>query len=80
MAEHDISSATFQSILNDVGARHLSAKFKMDDLFVLWFLRSYITDSEDSAAEAISGGARDKGIDARGTKGGEIAGGDCGYE
>ena len=35
-----------------------------DDLFVLWFLRSYISESETEAADALAGGARDKNIDA----------------
>ena len=39
-------------------------RFGDDDLFVLWFLRAYLTDSEDRAAEAITGGSGDKGIDA----------------
>lgn len=39
-------------------------QFDDDDLFVLWFLRAYVTESLDSAAEAIVGGSRDKGVDA----------------
>ncbi len=35
-----------------------------DDLFILWFLRAYITESHDSAVTALTGGAKDKGIDA----------------
>jgi hypothetical protein len=35
-----------------------------DELFVLWFLRAFVTDSESSAAEALCGGSRDKGVDA----------------
>jgi len=39
-------------------------RFKDDDLFVLWFLRAYVTDTEEAAADAITGGANDKGVDA----------------
>jgi hypothetical protein len=48
--------------LNDISERF--PKLSKDDLFVLWFARAYITESEAKAAEAVSGGARDKGIDA----------------
>jgi hypothetical protein len=35
-----------------------------DSLFVLWFLRAFITDREADAAEALTGGPGDKGVDA----------------
>jgi hypothetical protein len=35
-----------------------------DELFVLWFLRAFVTESESAAASALCGGAGDKGIDA----------------
>ena len=35
-----------------------------DHLFVLWFLRAFVTDDEKQAANALTGGAGDKGIDA----------------
>lgn len=35
-----------------------------DDRFLLWFLRAYLTDSEDAAASALTGGPGDKGVDA----------------
>jgi len=34
-----------------------------DDLFTLWFLRAYITESESEAANAVTGTSRDKGVD-----------------
>jgi hypothetical protein len=37
---------------------------KEDSAFVLWFLRAYLTDSEDAAVEALTGETSDKGIDA----------------
>jgi hypothetical protein len=35
-----------------------------DDLFVLWFLRAYLTDQEAIAEQSLGGGTGDKGIDA----------------
>src|SRR5438046_8969866 len=35
-----------------------------DELFVLWFLRAFVTESESDAAAALCGGPSDKGIDA----------------
>ncbi len=35
-----------------------------DELFVLWFLRAFVTENESDAASALCGGAHDKGIDA----------------
>jgi len=39
-------------------------KLADDHLFVLWFLRAFLTESIDEAANALTGGANDKGIDA----------------
>jgi hypothetical protein len=47
-----------------VDLRERYGKFGDDDLFVLWFLRAYVTDSEERAAEAITGCSNDKGVDA----------------
>lgn len=38
--------------------------FKEDDLFVCWFLRAYLTDDEQSAVSAVTGGSGDKSVDA----------------
>lgn len=35
-----------------------------DELFVLWFLRAFITDIEPDATAALCGGKNDKGVDA----------------
>jgi hypothetical protein len=35
-----------------------------DDLFVLWFLRAFVSESEADAASAVRGGPRDKSVDA----------------
>jgi AIPR protein len=51
-----------KAAIRELGERF--ARFEDDDLFVLWFLRAYVTESEERAAEAIVGGARDKSVDA----------------
>jgi hypothetical protein len=35
-----------------------------DELFVLWFLRAFVAEDEGTAAKALCGGPRDKGVDA----------------
>ena len=35
-----------------------------DNAFIVWFLRAFFTDDQDQAVNALTGGARDKGIDA----------------
>ena len=47
--------------IEDIGTRF--PNLSDDDRFVLWFLRAYVTESEERAAEAVAGGSRDKGID-----------------
>lgn len=44
--------------------RRTYPKLKDDSAFVLWFLRAYLADSEDSARKALTGASNDKGIDA----------------
>ena len=44
--------------------RNQHPKFKSDDLFVMWFLRAYLTDDIPTIASSISGGSNDKGADA----------------
>jgi len=44
--------------------KHEYPKLKEDAAFVLWFLRSQLTDSEDEAKKALTGETGDKGIDA----------------
>ena len=48
--------------LDDIGQR--LPKLADDDLFVLWFLRAFITDSDDLAEKSVCGGKGDKGVDA----------------
>src|SRR5947207_1144990 len=40
------------------------AKFEDEELFVLWFLRAYVTEREETAAESLIGCSNDKGVDA----------------
>jgi hypothetical protein len=56
------SLAELKAEIKELGERYPS--LKEDDLFVLWFLRAYITDDEHLASQAIAGGPNDKGIDA----------------
>jgi hypothetical protein len=35
-----------------------------DDSFVAWFVRAYLVDNDEQAFSSVSGGAKDKGIDA----------------
>ena len=39
-------------------------KLKNDDLFVLWFIKAYISANDEQARKAIAGGAGDKSVDA----------------
>ena len=48
--------------IDDIGQRYPA--LKPDQLFTVWFLRAYLTESEKAAVEAITGGVGDKGIDA----------------
>jgi hypothetical protein len=51
-----------KSALEELRGRY--PKFTDDELFVAWFLRAYVTESEDLAAKAVIGESKDKGIDA----------------
>lgn len=48
--------------LSEFGDRY--PKLGDDELFVLWFLRAFVTDSEPAATAALCGGPRGKGVDA----------------
>jgi hypothetical protein len=39
-------------------------KLSPDNAFIVWFLRAFFTDDQDQAINALTGGAKDKGIDA----------------
>jgi hypothetical protein len=56
---------TFNELKQEVGEiKDRFPSFDSDDAFVVWFLRAYVTESETDAAKAITGGAKDKCIDA----------------
>jgi hypothetical protein len=48
--------------LADLGERY--PKLADDDLFVLWFLRACVTEDEQQAVGALTGGKGDKSVDA----------------
>jgi hypothetical protein len=45
----------------EVGERH--SRFTDDERFLAWFLRAYVTDSDEQAANAVVGESGDKGVD-----------------
>lgn len=49
-------------VLEDLNDRF--PKLKDDEVFVMWFLRAFLADSDDGAASALCGGPTDKGVDA----------------
>ena len=51
----DLSLSSLQLILKEFSERY--RQFSSDDIFTLWFLRAYVTSSEQQAAEAVVGGA-----------------------
>lgn len=51
-----------EATLGELRERYSS--LSSDDIFVLWFLRAYLTDQESIAEKALAGGSGDKGIDA----------------
>ena len=60
-----IPKATFQDLQSEIEEfRTRHPVLKDDNLFILWFLRACITESETDAADALTGGPYDKGVDA----------------
>jgi AIPR protein len=57
LSEHDLKRE-----LHDL--RDLYPKLGDDDLFVLWFLRAFVTDDDDAAVKGLCGGSGDKSVDA----------------
>jgi len=62
MATPRLSEKDLQRELGEYRDRY--PKLGDDELFVLWFLRAFVTESESDAAAALCGGPRDKGVDA----------------
>lgn len=58
-------SATLTELKKQVATlRQKYGALKAEDIFVLWFLRAHATEDERTAKDALTGGPRDKGIDA----------------
>jgi hypothetical protein len=60
-----VASLTLKDLheqLNSLRERYPS--MQEHELFAAWFLRAYLTDSEESAAGAVAGGSRDRSVDA----------------
>jgi hypothetical protein len=62
MASARLTEVDLRRELGDFKERYPSLGH--DELFVLWFLRAFVAEDEATAAKALCGGPRDKGIDA----------------
>lgn len=62
MATTGLTERDLQRELADFGDRY--PKLGEDELFVLWFLQAFVTESDTIATGALCGGSRDKGVDA----------------
>ena len=62
MQRHSVTLKELQRELAEFSERF--PKLQDDELFVLWFLRAFVTDDERDAAGALCGGPHDKGVDA----------------
>ncbi len=62
MKNFAITFEDLKAALRELGERF--SNFREEELFIVWFLRAYVTESEERAAEAIIGGAGDKSLDA----------------
>ena len=62
MARIGLTAKDLRGELNDFHERF--PRLGYDQLFVLWFLRVFVTENESDAAQALTGGAKDKGVDA----------------
>jgi hypothetical protein len=62
MARVKLTAKDLRNELNDFRERF--PRLSYDQLFLLWFLRVFVTENENDAALALTGGAKDKGVDA----------------
>jgi hypothetical protein len=62
MTKSQLSEKDLLREIDDLRDRY--ARLRDDDLFLLWFLRAYLTEGEDTAVASLTGGSGDKGIDA----------------
>jgi len=60
-----MAKASIQALRDELASlRERLPALKDDDLFVAWFLRAFVTDSDDLATGAVIGGPHDKSVDA----------------
>ena len=58
------ANSIMDDLKNELGELHQRYPvMKNEDLFVIWFLRAYVTEDLDAAAQAVTNGPRDKGVD-----------------
>ena len=62
MAKQNIFADNLKREINEL-RRHYPV-LKDEDLFLVWFLRAYVTEELSLAAKAVTNGPKDKGIDA----------------
>src|SRR5205085_1720161 len=56
---------TFEQLKREIHElRDRFPRFQEEEVFVLWFLRAYVTDREEVAADSLAGCSNDKGCDA----------------
>jgi hypothetical protein len=59
------SGLTEKDLARELGEfRDRYSRLADDDLFVLWFLRAFVTENESEAEKALCGGPKDKNVDA----------------
>lgn len=58
----NLTHEDLQRELDDLGSHF--PKLNKEDLFVLWFMRAYLTDNLEVAASSVCNGKCDKGVDA----------------
>ena len=57
-----VTEKNLKAEVEDVRERYRS--LKNDDLFVAWFMKCFVTDTEEEAVASLVGGPRDKSLDA----------------
>jgi hypothetical protein len=62
MATSQITTKDLQNELRDMRERFPS--LKDDELFVAWFMKCFVTDTEDEGVASVIGGTKDKSLDA----------------
>ena len=57
-----VTEKDLKAEVEDVRERYRN--LKNDDLFVAWFMKCFVTDTEEEAVASLVGGPRDKSLDA----------------